>query len=89
MDKDFQRRGPVLQRDLAAYEGTAARNEQKRLDRQAKLQIADQKDRAVVQKVLLQYAKFLADDPVRKAAELVANRRKTITEAQRHAEVVA
>ena len=29
------------------------------------------------------------DDPVRKAAELVANRRKTITEAQRPAEVVA
>jgi len=29
------------------------------------------------------------DDPVRKAAELVANRRKTITEAQRPAEVAA
>jgi hypothetical protein len=67
LDKDFQRRGPVLQRDLAAYEGTAARNEQKRLDRQAKLQIADQKDRAEAQKLLLQNAKFLADDPVRKA----------------------
>lgn len=67
LDKDFQRRGPVLQRDLAAYEGTAARNEQKRLDRQTKLQIADQKDRAEAQKLLLQNAKFLADDPVRKA----------------------
>ncbi len=29
------------------------------------------------------------DDPVRKAAELVANRRKMITEAQRPAEVAA